>query len=299
MPRAHLWAYLLTLSALWGAAFPLLRFAVQSMPPFALSAARAGVAAVALGVFVIVTRQAVLLDRTTLRIMLVLGLLNGLLPNVLSAAALGRITSAQGALIQCCGPLIVGALASLLLREEGLSPRRLAGMALGVAGVAVIFAPLAASGGGSVLGGLLMLGTTSCYAYCTIYVRWVRPASSVFVTFGQQIASMLPALALSLALDPPGSFDQPARIWAVVLLLGIFASAIPFTLYLRMLRTAPASDAAMIGYLQPVWATALGAALLGEWPEPRVLLGGAVVLGGVWIASGRRAPASARPAQHL
>ncbi len=293
MPRAHLWAYLLGLSALWGAAFPLLRYAVQSMPPFALSAARAAVAAAALLIFVALTRQAILRDRTTLRIMLVLGVLNGLLPNVLSAAALGRITSAQGALIQCCGPLIVGALASLLLREEGLSPRRLVGMALGAAGVAVIFAPLAASGGGSVLGGLLMLGTTTCYAVCTIYVRWARPGASVFVTFGQQIVSMLPALALSLALDPPGSFDQPARIWAVVLILGVFASAVPFTLYLRMLRTAPASDAAMIGYLQPVWATALGAALLGEWPDTRVLLGGAVVLAGVWVASRRGRPPTA------
>lgn len=288
MPRTQLWAYLLGLSALWGAAFPLLRFAVQSMPPLALSSARAAVAAVALGAFVLATRQAVLLDPATLRIMLVLGVLNGLLPNVLSAMALGRITSAQGALIQCCGPLLVGALASVLLREQGLTLRRLAGMGLGCAGVAVIFGPLAASGGGSVAGGLLMLGTTTCYACCTIYVRWARPAASVFVTFGQQAVSMAPALALSLALDPAGSFEQPWPIWAAVLILGLFGSALPFTLYLRLLRSAPASDAAMIGYLQPVWATALAAALLGEWPEARVLAGGALVLAGVWAASGRR-----------
>ena len=43
----------------------------------------------------------------------------------------------------------------------------------------------------------------------------------------------------------------------------------------------------MVAYLQPVCATLLGVLLLGEWPEPRVLAGGAVVLAGVWMATRR------------
>ena len=291
MPRLHLWAYLLGLSALWGAAFPLVRLAVGTMGPFALAGARAGVAALALGAFVLLTRQPAVLDRRTLGIMAVLGIGNGLVPNVLTALALGRITSAQAAMIQCCGPLLVGALAGAVLGEEGLSWRRVAGMLLGAAGVAVIFAPLAAAGGGSVLGGLLMLGTTACYAACTVYARWARPPGSVFVTFGQQLVAMVPAIGLALAAEDGAGFSQGWGVWGVVAVLGVFASALPFTLFLRMLRTAPAADAALIGYLQPVWAVGFAAALLGEWPEGRVLAGGAVVLAGVFVAS-RRPPAA-------
>ena len=276
------------MSALWGSAFPLIRFAVETMPPLALSAARAAVAALALALYLGATRQAARPDRRTLRHMAVLGTVNGWLPNVLTAAALGHVTSAQGALIQACGPLIVAALAAAVLREERLGPRQWAGTALGFGGVAAILGPLALAGGGSALGGLLMLLTAFCYGCGTVYARWARPGAEAPVILGQQVFSFLPALLLALALGPPGGFAQPAPVWAAVLALGILASAVPVTLYLRLLRTARASDAALVGYLQPVWATAAAALLLGEWPEGRVLLGGAVVLAGVWLASRRR-----------
>ena len=245
-------------------------------------------AAAALALFLWATRRAVRPDRRTLRHMLVLGTVNGWLPNVLTAAALGHITSAQGALIQACGPLMVAAIAAALLHEETLTPRRWAGTALGFAGVAVILGPLAMAGGGSALGGLMMLATALCYSCGTVYARWVRPGASAPVILGQQLFSFLPALLLALLLSPPGVLAQPLPVWAAVVALGVFASAVPVTLYLRLLRTARASDAALVGYLQPVWATGVAALLLGEWPEPRVLLGGAVVLAGVWLASGRR-----------
>ena len=72
-------------------------------------------------------------------------------------------------------------------------------------------------------------------------------------------------------------------------MLGVLASALPMVLFLRLLRFAQASDAALVGYLQPVWATGIAALLLAEWPEAHVLAGGLVVLAGVWLASGRRA----------
>ncbi len=67
----------------------------------------------------------------------------------------------------------------------------------------------------------------------------------------------------------------------------MLGSAIPLTLFLALVQRARATDASMVGYLQPACATLLGALLLGEWAEPRVLFGGAVVLAGVWLATRR------------
>jgi drug/metabolite transporter (DMT)-like permease len=70
-----------------------------------------------------------------------------------------------------------------------------------------------------------------------------------------------------------------------VIWVGLFASALPLTLFLSLVQRARATDAAMTGYLQPGFAALFAALLLGEWPEMRVLLGGAVVLAGVWLAT--------------
>jgi drug/metabolite transporter (DMT)-like permease len=43
----------------------------------------------------------------------------------------------------------------------------------------------------------------------------------------------------------------------------------------------------MVSDLQPVFAALVAAAWLEEWPAPQVLLGGTVVLGGVWLATRR------------
>ena len=283
----RLWAYLLVLSGLWGSAFPLVRYAVQSMPPLAMAGARAGIAALVLGAVVLLGRQAGRADGRALWHMLVLGTINGWLPNAMTAAALGQVTSAQAALIGASGPLMVVVLAAAALREGALTPRRITGTLLGFAGVAAIMAPLATPGG-SVWGGVLMLATAFCYAAGTVYVRWARPGSSVGLVAGQQAFAALPALALALLLQPATAFVQPAPVWAAVAVLGVLASALPMVLFLRMLRTTSASDAALVSYLVPVWATGIAALLLAEWPEPRVLLGGATVLVGVWLASERR-----------
>jgi drug/metabolite transporter (DMT)-like permease len=74
----------------------------------------------------------------------------------------------------------------------------------------------------------------------------------------------------------------------VLLTLGVFTSALPLTMFLTLLTRARATDAAMVGYLQPPFAAALGAVLLGEWPALPVVAGGAIVLAGVWLATSRR-----------
>lgn len=241
-----------------------------------------------MGLFLFLTRQAVRTDGVMLRHMLVLGTVNGWLPNMLLAMALGRVTSAQAALIGACGPLMVAVLAASLLQEDAMTPRRVAGTLLGFAGVAAIMAPLAVTGGGSIWGELLMLGTALCYAVGTVYARLTRPGSSAGLVMGQQVFAFLPAFALALIVYPAASFMQPTPVWAVTAVLEVFASAVPMVLFLRMLQTTQAADAALIGYLQPVWATGIAALLLAEWPEPHVLAGGLVVLAGVWLASERR-----------
>jgi drug/metabolite transporter (DMT)-like permease len=280
-----LWWRLLVIGALWGSSFPLLRLVAMEMSPLALAALRGLFAAAGVFAFLVVTRQ--FGGRLELRHWLVLGTTNGWVPNLLTAFALGSIEAAPAALIHATTPLIVAILAVPLLSDERPGPRGVGGLLLGFGGIALILGPDAFAGRASFTGGLLILLSGVSYALGTIYARRVRPRSPAQLALGQQLVSGLVALAISLPLAPAGAYDLPGSTLLVIALLGVFASALPLTMFLSLLARARVTDASMVGYLQPPFAALVGAALLGEVPGVMVLVGGAVVLAGVWLATTR------------
>ena len=283
-----LWWRLLVISSLWGAAFPLMRFAVASIPPWWLASVRSLIAAAAVALWLALRGRPVLPRGVMLRHALVLGTLNGWIPNILGSAAMARIDSATGALVQAAVPLLVAILGAAALPAERPGPRTVAGLVLGFSGIAVIAGPGAVEGGAGGVGAALMLVVALSYATGTVYVRAVRPGAADELAFGQQIGGGAVATLIAFALKPGG---PPSAVglgpWAAVVALAVFGSALPLTLFLSLAQRARATNASMVAYLQPVCAILLGALLLGEWAEPRVLAGGAVVLAGVWLATRR------------
>jgi drug/metabolite transporter (DMT)-like permease len=280
-----LWWRMLAIGALWGSSFPLLRLVALEMPPMALAAMRGLFAALGVFLFLFVMRR--LTGPLQIRHWLVLGSTNGWIPNLLTAFALSRIEAAPAALIHATTPLIVALMAIPLLREERPGARSFAGMALAFGGIALILGPAALAGTASFAGGLLILLSGVSYAAGTIYARRVRPGAPTQLAFGQQFVSGTMAGLVALGFEGGAGFAQPAWVVACVALLGVVASALPLTMFLSLIARARATDAAMVGYLQPPFAAALGAVMLGEVPSLPVLAGGAVVLAGVWLGTTR------------
>lgn len=280
-----LWWRLILIGGLWGCSFPLLRLVAAEMSPFALAALRGGFAALGVFVFLLVTRQ--LAGRLPLRHSLVLGATNGWIPNLLTAVAMSRIESAPAALIHASTPLLVAILSVPLLRDERPGARGVAGLLVGFAGIALILGPDAVSGQASFLGGMLILLSGVSYALGTIYARRVRPGAPAQLALGQQLVSGGVAALLSIPLAPAGAYDLAPWMIGVAAILGIFASALPLTMFLGLLARARVTDASLVGYLQPPFAAAAGALMLGEVPSALVITGGAIVLAGVWLATSR------------
>lgn len=280
-----LWWRLLVIGGLWGCSFPLLRLIAAEMSPFALAALRGGFAALGVFAFLLVTRQ--LAGKLPLRHALVLGATNGWIPNLLTAVAMSRIESAPAALIHAATPLLIAILSVPLLREERPGARGVAGLLVGFGGIALILGPAAVSGQASFLGGLLILLSGVSYALGTIYARRVRPGAPAQLALGQQLVSGGVAALLAIPLAPSGAFDLAPWMVGIAAILGIFASALPLTMFLGLLARARVNDAGLVGYLQPPFAAAAGAAMLGEVPSALVITGGAIVLAGVWLATSR------------
>jgi drug/metabolite transporter (DMT)-like permease len=218
--------------------------------------------------------------------MVVLGTTNGWLANVLTAIAVSRIDSAVVAMLQASVPLMVAVLAHFLFVEEPFRPRQFIGIMTGLTGILLIVGPVAVFGSrGSLLGITAMLLTALSFACGTVYGRHIASANPAVLACGQQACGAIFAVLISVLFEPRAEWSQPAAVWLLLVVVGVVCSAVPTALYLRLLARAASVPAALVAYLQPVWATLLGWAILGEQVRAVALLGTGIVVVGIVITT--------------
>lgn len=293
--RAFIAGNLLACSFFWGCSFLLIKLMNGEVPPLAVAAGRGLLGAVSLALWIVWLGQRPWPRRYELRHWLVLGTTNGWVPNVLVAYALTQLASGPAAMIQAAGPLVTAIAAHFLFAEERLSGRRIAGVLIGMVGVAVLIGPRLVEGGGTALGVLAMVGVMLSYAAGNLYTRAVpAPAGDpARLALGQQSVSGLVALALTLAFLGPMAMAPIQNHVPIMLALGVASTAVPMALFMRLIRAAGPTRAAMTGYLVPTVATIMGVLVLHETLEPRQVIGGCIVLAGVYLVSTSRAARTA------
>lgn len=284
---AAIWLYIVVIAATWGTAFGFMRFVVvEGTPPLVVAALRGLMTGGVLALWLVATQGRVRLDRINLRHAAVLGVTNGLLPNVLNAVALGEIASAPAAMILASTPLFVAMAAHAVVGGERLTGRSLAGLGLGFAGVFLLVGPEEVlAGRASLLAAVALLGAAMSYAATTVYLRRTRPADPLALSFGQQMFAGVSATALALVTEPIPVWALPGSSWIALIGLAAVATALPRVLYFRLASFAPVGKAASVSYVIPLAATLYGVLLLGETLPPGALVGGAVVLLGVWVVN--------------
>jgi drug/metabolite transporter (DMT)-like permease len=296
--RLALWVNLLVISGTWGSSFVLVKLITESMYPFAFAASRGFIAMTALLAWLALTRRTPPsdVDRSPPRPwkmigqVVVLGTTNGWLTNVLTAAAVSRVDSAVVAMLQAAVPLMVAVLAHFLFVEEPFRPGQFIGIITGLTGILLIVGPVAVFGGsGSLVGITAMLLTALAYACGTVYGHHVASSNPAALACGQQACGAVVAAVISLLFEPGATWNQPITVWLLLAVVGVICSAVPTALYLRLLARAASVPAALVAYLQPVWATMLGWAVLGEPVRAVALLGTAIVVAGIALTT-RRLP---------
>lgn len=191
--------------------------------------------------------------------------------------ALRNTTIANAVLTHYTAPVFVAILAPLLLKENIHKTSWLA-IVLSSAGLWFILggapAEAAAFHGDSERLGIIAGALSGlAYAFLILIIRRIAVIySSLFITFVQN--SMVVVLLLPFILNTP----LPAQALPYLLIMGVFHSTIAPLLYVQGFRSVKASDAAILGYFEPVGAIILAFALLHEAPGKTALLGGALIL---------------------
>ena len=285
--RGFIATHLLVTAFFWGSSFLFIKLMAGQVSPFAIAAGRGLLGAVSLSLWLLWLGQSPLPRRHEIRHWLILGATNGWIPNLLIAYALIQLASGPAAMIQAAGPLITAIVAHLIFAEERLSGRRLVGILIGLAGVALLIGPRLFEGGGTALSVLAMVATMLSYATGNIYVRAVpAPAGDPMrLALGQQVVSGLSASLLARVFAGPAAFLPLRDHWLPLLALGILCTAIPMTVFMRLIRAAGPTRAAMTGYLVPTVAATMGVLVLGETLELRQIAAGCIILIGVFLVT--------------
>ncbi|MEM9589764.1 MAG: DMT family transporter [Pseudomonadota bacterium] len=250
--------YLIAISLMWGSAYLFLKISSAEVPPLLLAALRAGVAVPVLLVICFLRREFTI-GRARARDMLVIGTLNGWLPNALAALAITSISSAMAGVLQATTPIITGVLAAMLLQGERLSLKTGLCLAGGFAGVVLV---VASSGGeeasGSFLGYLLMIGVAMSFGAGAVYARWAKPGAPALVASGQLVVAAVVAGVFSLLVGENWAITLNGEALFAVFMLGAFSTALPAMLFLVVISRYKAVKVGAASFLQPIWAILLG-----------------------------------------
>jgi drug/metabolite transporter (DMT)-like permease len=283
---------------LWASAFVAVRAAGHDYSPGALALGRQLVGSVALSVVVGVVaarrrRRPRVPHGRALAGVLAWGVAWFGLYNLALNAAERHLDAGTTALLVNVAPVLVAVLAGLLL-GEGFPRRLLAGMAVAFAGVALI-AATTSTGTRDAVGVLLGLAAAALYAgSATAQKRLLGGVDALTMTWVGCLAGTVACLPFAGALVRDAAAAPPSSTLAV-LYLGVFPTAVAFTTWGYALSRISAGRAASTTYLVPPLVVVLSWLLLDEVPAPLALLGGALSLTGVAVATLRRRPVP-RPA---
>jgi drug/metabolite transporter (DMT)-like permease len=223
--------------------------------------------------------------------LLILALLNNVIPFILFAEAQREITGGLGSILNATTPVWGVIIAHVLTADEKATPGKVAGVALGFAGVAVTMGVGSLDGiGGSVVAQLECLGATLCYGLAGVYARRFKAMGvpPVAVATGQLTAATLVMLPLVLLFEPPWHAALPtAQAWAALAGLALVCTSFAYILYFRLLASAGATNSLLVTFLIPISAILLGALLLGEQLEARHFAGMALIGLGLAAIDGR------------
>lgn len=201
---------------------------------------------------------------------------------------LQHISAGRGALVVALNPVVIVLLA-WLAGKESMNPRKALGSIIALVGCLTVIGngdPLALLQGEVGIGEWLILGCVASWAaYTFIGWRATDRFSALATTF---YGSLTGAILLGIAALIHGDIDPAAwswRVWNSMLFLAIFGTAVAYTWFTAAVQQLGAGHASVFINLVPVFAVLQAAVLLDERLGLPVLVGGLLVIAGVWLTT--------------
>jgi drug/metabolite transporter (DMT)-like permease len=280
----------------WGITWPVTKAIVAQVPPLWTATIRSAIAGVALLCLLLPRGTLILPKPGDWPVVINIALLHMVAFAALVAVGLQLIPAGRSVVLGYTAPLWVVPGAGLFLGER-ITARRAAGVGIGVAGLAVLFNPLAFdwSDSNAVLGnGLILLGAL-CWAVSILHVRAHTWISTPFqLVFWEVLLATAMLLALSLWIEgPPPPIAWTPELVGLFLFASVFGVVVAYWAMAMVNRSLPAVTTSLGILATPVVGTLGSAIALGEPIGMALLVAMALILSGIAVGTIDRGPTTA------
>jgi drug/metabolite transporter (DMT)-like permease len=287
----RVWAWLLSLSILWGGSFFFAKIAVSELGPLTVVFARVGLAALALFLVLAMLGRPPMRGHAPWRDYFVMGLLNNVIPFSLIFWGQTQIASGLAAILNATTPLFTVVVAHVSTADEKLTGVKIAALATGLVGVTVLVGPDVLSGGSGLWGELACVAAAISYAVAGVFGRRFKAMNvgAMAAAAGQLAASAALILPIMLMVERPWvSWSLPsAGVLAALAGLALLSTALGYVLYFRILAVAGATNLLLVTLMIPPTSIVLGAFFLHERLLPRQVGGMALIGLALLLMNGR------------
>ena len=278
------WVMFMSLAALWGASYLFIKVALEDdLAPAFIVFARTALAALVL-LPAAAHLGALAGVREHLGPLFVLGLIQVTGPFMLITIGEQEISSSLTGILVAGAPIFTFLLAFALEGEERATPLSLAGVALGIAGVALLLGLDAPGGAAALVGGLLVVLATTGYAVGAWFLKrrvpGVHPVGAVATTCAASALMTLPVALLSV----PGHVPSLEASGSLVV-LGVGGTGIAFVLFYTLVGLDGPRTTSLVAYVAPGFSVVYGVVLLDESFGITTLAGLVLIVGGSWLAA--------------
>jgi drug/metabolite transporter (DMT)-like permease len=276
----NIWLALGVVYVVWGSTYLAIAIAVETLPPLLYSGVRFSLAGLILATWLAFRRVDLRISRRELGGAAAVGILMLASGNGLVSVAERTVPSGVAALIVASIPLWI--VLYRMIAGDHVRRDLLAGVLLGLLGVAILVIPGGLNGTIDPFGALLLFGATLSWALGTfLSPRLSTPRNALVSTCYQMLAGGVVLIVASLPLGEFAHVDAAsfsARSLFAFAYLVVFGSLIAYTAYTWLLQNAPVSLVSTYAFVNPVVAVVLGALILGEAITTNILIGAAVIV---------------------
>jgi drug/metabolite transporter (DMT)-like permease len=290
------WLLMALLAGLWGASYLFIKVALEDgLAPLFIVFAR-----IALGAIVLVPLA---LRAGALRALrgltgpiVFMAVVQVVLPFLLITYGERHIASSLAGILVSAAPIFTALIAVRYDDEERPHGVAIAGVVMGIVGVALLFGVDLSGDAAALAGGLMVLLASVGYAVGSLYLKHrLRGVPAVGLAASTMVAGavvLAPATLFALPSHAP-SLDAAGSLLA----LGAGGTGIAFAIYYTLIAEIGPGRASLVAYIAPGFAVLYGVSLLSEPLTAGALLGLVLILAGSWIAAEGRLPGRARATQ--
>ena len=282
------WGLLLLLSIIWGGSYLFIGVALRELSPLVVVMARVIIAATALLPVHFLLQGSLPSNRASWIGMAGMSILNNIIPFMLIATGQTMIASGLASVINATTPLF-GVILIALAGDERLLARKVIGIAIGIAGVAVLQGGTLLGAGNQSLGILLCLGAAASYGLGGLWARKrLKGIAPLSLATGQLLVSSLIMTVLAFAFDQPATLLQASgRTWAALLGLALLATSLAYIIFFRIVARSGPANVLLVTMMIPPSAIFMGYMVLRETLEWREIIGALIIIVALIIIDGR------------